>query len=43
VEQAYGPEIESLLGAGLLEHHDSRLFIPAPRLVLSNQVLVKFV
>ena len=43
VEQAYGPEIARLIEAGLLERHGSRLFIAAPRLVLSNQVLVKFV
>ena len=43
VEQAYGPEIESLLGTGLLDRDGNRLFIPAPQLVLSNQVLMRFV
>jgi oxygen-independent coproporphyrinogen-3 oxidase len=43
VEPAYGLEIERLLKAGLLERHGSRLSIPTSRLVLSNQVLVKFV
>ena len=43
VEQVYGAEIKSLLGAGLLERHGVRLSIPASRLILSNQVLVKFV
>ena len=42
-EQVYGPEIESLLSAGLLQRHGVRLSIPASRLILSNQVLVKFV
>jgi putative oxygen-independent coproporphyrinogen III oxidase len=43
VEQAYGPEIENLLGTGHLYRDGSRLFIPAPQLVLSNQVLMRFV
>lgn len=43
VEQPYGPEILYLLGAGLLERHGSRLFIPTSHLVLSNQILVRFV
>jgi oxygen-independent coproporphyrinogen-3 oxidase len=43
VEEVYGPEIEQLLGDGLLERNGNRLFIPAPWLVLSNQVLVNFV
>lgn len=43
VELVYGREIASLLVAGLLERHGVRLFIPASRLILSNQVLVKFV
>ncbi len=43
VEEVYGEEIDDLLGAALLQRHGSRLSIPAPLLVLSNQVLVKFV
>ena len=43
VEQAYGPEIEGLLGAGLLHRQGSRLFIPASLLIVANQILVKFV
>ena len=43
VQQVYGQEIEQLLGAGLLQRHGTRLAIPVPLLLLSNQILVKFV
>ena len=43
VQEVYGTEIECLLDAGLLQQHGSRLSIPAPLFLLSNQILVKFV
>jgi oxygen-independent coproporphyrinogen III oxidase len=43
VRAVYGAEIDSLLDTGLLRSHAGRLSIPAPLLVLSNQVLVRFV
>jgi len=42
-EEVYGPELAYLLGAGLLERRNNRLSIPDRLLVLSNQILVKFV
>ncbi len=43
VGEVYGPEIESLLATGLLQRRGSRLAIPVPLLILSNQIIVKFV